>query len=211
LPLSDAIKRGLDLVVGSAALVLTSPMVGVSALGILLSMGRPVFFTQERAGLSGKSFRVLKFRTMRQPRADEDETASDADRLTRIGQLLRSTSLDELPTLLNVLKGDMSLVGPRPLLIRYLPRYSPRQARRHEVKPGVTGWAQVNGRNSVSWPEKLEMDVWYVENRSLFLDARILLRTVAKVLGREGISEDGAATMSEFMGSSGGEQRSGGE
>jgi len=162
-------------------------------------MGRPIFFTQERAGLKGQSFRVIKFRTMRPPRTGDDELANDAGRLTRVGKFLRSTSLDELPSLINVIKGDMSLVGPRPLLVRYLPRYSPSQSRRHEVKPGVTGWAQVNGRNMVSWKDRFEMDVWYVDNSSAALDLKILALTMLKVFQQEGISASGQATMGEFM------------
>jgi len=196
------LKRGIDLVGSSAVLAATAPVVLASAVAVRLSMGSPVLFTQERAGQSGESFRIVKFRTMRAVRPGEDEVASDADRLTAVGRFLRSTSLDELPTLLNVVKGDMSLVGPRPLLLRYLDRYSPRQARRHEVKPGITGWAQVHGRNSISWEEKFELDVWYVENHSLRVDMKTLALTVAQVLRRDGISEAEGATMSEFMGSS---------
>ena len=198
----DTIRRALDILVGGALLTITSPLITISAIGVLLSMGRPILFTQERVGLGGRAFRVIKFRTMRPPNPEEDDIANDSDRLTRVGQLLRSTSLDELPTLFNVIKGDMGLVGPRPLLIRYLPRYSKRQSRRHEIKPGVTGWAQVNGRNTVSWKDKLEMDVWYVDNRSLLLDARILGMTLFKVLQRDCINEVGGGTMAEFMGTS---------
>ena len=157
-------------------------------------MSRPVFFVQERAGLAGKPFKVIKLRTMR------DGTGSDAERLTRLGKWLRATSLDELPELWNVLRGEMSLVGPRPLLIRYLPRYTSEQARRHEVLPGLTGWAQVNGRNALNWERKFEYDVWYVDNQSVWIDIKILWLTAWRVLTRQGISADGEATMSEFMG-----------
>lgn len=163
-------------------------------------MGTPIFFVQPRAGKDGEVFELIKFRTMREPEPGEDRLGSDANRLTAVGEFLRSTSIDELPTLLNVLKGDMSLVGPRPLLVRYLDRYTPEQARRHEVKPGVTGWAQINGRNSIGWEEKFELDVWYVDHQSLWLDIYILAKTVQKVVMREGISSEGAATMPEFMG-----------
>jgi len=193
-------KRSFDLLVASTALGITAPVLAASAAGVLLSMGRPIFFMQDRAGLKGQSFRVIKLRTMRPPRSGEDEVASDADRLTWVGKFLRSTSLDELPSLLNVIKGDMSLVGPRPLLVRYLSRYSPRQARRHEVKPGVTGWAQVNGRNMVSWRERFEMDIWYVDNSNPLLDLKILALTMLKVFQQEGIGASGQATMGEFMG-----------
>ena len=157
-------------------------------------MSRPVFFVQERAGLGGRPFKLIKLRTMR------DGTGSDAERLTRLGKWLRATSLDELPELWNVLRGDMSLVGPRPLLMRYLPRYSQEQARRHEVLPGLTGWAQVNGRNALNWERKFEYDVWYVDNQSVWIDIKILWLTAWRVLTRQGISADGEATMSEFMG-----------
>ncbi len=197
--LRTGVKRSIDLVVASTALALTSPLLTAGVVGVLLSMGRPIFFTQERAGLCGRPFRVIKLRTMRPPRPGEDELARSSDRLTRVGRFLRSTSLDELPSLLNVIRGDMSLVGPRPLLIRYLSRYSPRQARRHEVKPGVTGWAQVNGRNAVCWEDRLEMDVWYVEHSGFLLDARVLTQTLVQVAKRHGINESGEATMSEFM------------
>jgi lipopolysaccharide/colanic/teichoic acid biosynthesis glycosyltransferase len=170
------------------------------ATAVRVTMGAPVFFRQQRPGLGGRPFSLLKFRTMRHARPGEDGPESDAARLGRLGRFLRATSIDELPTLLNVLRGEMSLVGPRPLLMRYLPRYSPRQYRRHEVKPGITGWAQVNGRNAISWDEKFELDVWYVENQSFLLDLRILARTFVKVFKREGISREGHATMPEFLG-----------
>jgi lipopolysaccharide/colanic/teichoic acid biosynthesis glycosyltransferase len=170
------------------------------ALSIWLSMGPLVLFRQKRAGYKGCIFTLLKFRTMQEMRDTERQLLPDKDRLTKVGILLRRFSLDELPQFWNVWKGEMSLVGPRPLLVDYLPRYSPEQARRHEVKPGVTGWAQVNGRNALSWDERFELDVWYVDNRSLGLDTRILWKTIRKVFQREGISLDGHATMPEFTG-----------
>jgi len=194
------VKRAIDLVGGSVALFLAAPVMTVSAVGIYLSMGAPILFRQVRPGRNGESFELVKFRTMLPVQPGEDELANDAVRITSVGRFLRVTSLDELPTLFNVVRGDMSLVGPRPLLVRYLERYSPRQGRRHEVRPGVTGWAQVNGRNSLSWEEKLELDVWYVENHTLLVDAKILAKTVGKVLARDGISAEGVATMTEFMG-----------
>ncbi len=198
--LYELAKRTLDVAGAAAGLALASPVLAAAAVAVAAELGRPVLFRQERPGKDGRSFELVKFRTMRSPRPGEEGPESDAARLGRVGRLLRATSVDELPTLWNVLVGDMSLVGPRPLLVRYLPRYSPRQARRHEVKPGITGWAQVNGRNALSWAEKFEHDVWYVENRSLRLDLEILLATVRKVLRREGISSDGHATMPEFQG-----------
>ena len=155
-------------------------------------MGRPVFFVQERPGLNGKPFKLVKFRTMR------EGTESDGERLTRLGKLLRATSLDELPELWNVLRGEMSLVGPRPLLMRYLPRYTPEQARRHEMRPGITGWAQVNGRNALSWEQKFVYDVWYVDHQSFWLDMKILWLTIWQVIARRGINAEGEATMGEF-------------
>lgn len=163
-------------------------------------LGKPVFFRQLRPGMNGKPFEMIKFRTMTDAYSDEGRLLPDSERLTKFGQWLRSTSLDELPELWNVLKGDMSLVGPRPLLIEYLPLYNSEQARRHEVRPGVTGWAQVNGRNAISWEAKFELDVWYVNNRSLWLDIKILWLTIKKVLVRDGISADGEATMRKFTG-----------
>ncbi|WP_024813016.1 sugar transferase [Acidovorax sp. JHL-3] len=164
-------------------------------------LGSPVFFRQTRPGLHGRPFEMVKFRTMTDARGDDGNLLSDAERLTAFGRFLRATSLDELPELWNVLRGDMSLVGPRPLLMEYLPLYSPEQARRHEVRPGITGWAQVNGRNALSWDDKFKLDVWYVDHRSLWLDVKILWLTVKKVLVREGISAAGEATMSKFTGS----------
>ena len=177
-------------------LLILSPILIVTYCAIFINMGRPVFFIQERTGLQGRTFRIIKFRTMR------SDGVEDADRLTKFGRLLRRFSLDELPQLWNVMKGDMSFVGPRPLLPEYLSLYSKRQARRHEVRPGVTGWAQVNGRNAISWEQKFDFDVWYVENRSFLLDLRILYMTAKKVTLRDGISSTNEATMSLFTGSS---------
>ena len=190
-------KRVLDLIVALPALILLLPLMLVLALVVLLVLGRPVLFRQERPGIHGKPFTICKFRTMRNHESGENDPATDAQRLTRFGRFLRSTSLDELPELWNVVKGDMSLVGPRPLLMEYLPLYSPEQARRQEVRPGITGWAQVKGRNTLPWDRKFELDVWYVDNRSMLLDARI---TVIKVLARDGIAQEGEATMKKFSG-----------
>ncbi len=194
----DRVKRAGDAALAAVGLVLSSPLQLATAGVVLMAHGRPVLFRQPRPGKDGTVFELVKFRTMRHP---DDTHVTDQERLTRVGQVLRATSLDELPTLWNVLKGDMSLVGPRPLLVEYLPRYSPQQARRHEVRPGVTGLAQVNGRNSLDWDERLALDVEYVDTRSLVLDIRILLRTVTQVLRRAGISQPGQATMSKFTGS----------
>jgi lipopolysaccharide/colanic/teichoic acid biosynthesis glycosyltransferase len=187
-------KRTLDIVVVLVTAVLWVPLAAVTGLAVWISLGRPCFFVQERPGLGGRPFKLIKFRTMRVM------PGSDAERLTRAGKVMRAWSLDELPELLNVLKGDMSLVGPRPLLMRYLERYTPQQARRHEVRPGITGWAQVNGRNAISWEQKFEYDVWYVEHQCLWLDVKILWLTVWRVLTRKGISAAGEATMGEFVG-----------
>lgn len=194
-------KRLLDLGCTIPLLIGFSPIIGLAAICIGYEMGRPIFFTQQRPGLGGKPFKLIKFRTMRPLRDGEDAGVSDGSRITRLGAFLRQTSVDELPTLWNVLVGDMSLVGPRPLLMQYLDRYSAQQARRHEVKPGITGWAQVNGRNAISWEEKFELDVWYVDHASILLDLRILALTALKVLSRDGISHQGQATMHEFKGS----------
>jgi sugar transferase EpsL len=183
------------------ALALTTPLLIGAAVAIRIKMGSPVIFRQVRPGLHGRPFVIFKFRTMRHPAPSEDAARTDAERLTSVGRLLRSTSFDEFPTFLNVLKGDMSLVGPRPLLMQYLDRYTPEQARRHEVKPGITGWSQVNGRNALTWEEKFSYDLWYVNHQSLALDLRILAMTVWKVFRREGISAYGEATMPEFIGS----------
>jgi len=199
---SQAIKRVVDIVGASVGIILLAPVMLAVALLVLLTMGRPVLFRQQRPGLRGKPFTLYKFRTMRDARTASGELLPDDLRLTTFGKWLRSTSLDELPELFNVLKGEMSLVGPRPLLMEYLPRYSPEQARRHEVKPGITGWAQVNGRNALTWEEKFRMDVWYVDHWNLWLDMKILLLTIWKVLKREGISAEGSATMPVFTGDS---------
>jgi lipopolysaccharide/colanic/teichoic acid biosynthesis glycosyltransferase len=195
--LSDAMKRILDIVVAAVVLILTLPVQIIVAAMIMVKLGRPVIFRQPRPGRHGEVFTLYKFRTMR-PLDPSRGLASDEARLTRFGRLLRGTSLDELPTFWNVLFGDMSLVGPRPLLVSYLDRYTPVQARRHEVRPGVTGLAQVSGRNSVDWDERLQLDVEYVDRRSLALDLWILWRTVAVVIRRDGVSANGHATMPEF-------------
>jgi lipopolysaccharide/colanic/teichoic acid biosynthesis glycosyltransferase len=193
-------KRALDVGLAGGALTAAAPaMVGVAA-AIRLTLGRPVLFVQDRPGYGGRVFKALKFRTMRDARDASGNPLPDAVRLTRLGRLLRRTSLDELPQLINVVRGEMSLVGPRPLLVRYLPRYSPEQRRRHDVLPGITGWAQVCGRNATTWPERLAQDVWYVDHWSLGLDLSILARTVVKVISGEGISQPGHDTMPEFMG-----------
>lgn len=197
---SDLAKRALDVAIGGAALVVSSPVLAAVAIGVRRSTGGPVLFRQERAGKDGRPFQLVKLRTMREPEAGEEGPEFDGRRVTPVGRFLRSTSIDELPSLWNVLVGDLSLVGPRPLPGRYVARYDPVQRRRLAVKPGITGWAQVNGRNSLSWTEKLELDIWYVENRSLLLDVRILGMTALKVFRREGISQDGHATMPEFTG-----------
>jgi lipopolysaccharide/colanic/teichoic acid biosynthesis glycosyltransferase len=195
-------KRMLDVVGAAAALVVTAPVQVAAAVAVRRSMGSPVLFRQPRPGLNGRPFTLYKLRTMSSAGPGLAGLDSDAARLTPLGQRLRSLSIDELPELVNVLRGDMSLVGPRPLLMEYLPRYSPEQMRRHEVRPGITGWAQVNGRNAVSWEEKFEMDVWYVDHLSLAVDARILWRTLRSVMVREGISADGHATAPAFLGTS---------
>jgi len=193
-------KRALDLAGAGAALSVLGPLTLGAAAAVRVAHGSPVLFRQKRPGLHAEPFHLYKFRTMREPKAGEDMLGSDADRITPLGRFLRASSIDELPSLLNVLRGDMSLVGPRPLLMRYLDRYSPEQARRHEVKPGITGLAQVRGRNSLSWEEKLALDVEYVDNWSLLLDLQILVETVWKVVARQDVSHEGHATMPEFMG-----------
>lgn len=193
-------KRAFDIVLAAIALLLISPVILALCVAIRLKLGSPILFRQVRPGLNGKPFQMIKFRSMRDATGPDGQPLPDDQRLTPFGKRLRSTSLDELPELWNVLRGDMSLVGPRPLLMEYLPLYDQRQLRRHEVRPGVTGWAQVNGRNALSWPQKFELDVWYVDNRSLWLDVKILWMTVRKVLVREGISADGQATMERFRG-----------
>ena len=194
-------KRLTDLGIALTALALLWPVLLCLALLVWLKLGVPAFFRQTRPGLHGRPFQLIKFRTMRDAFDAQGNSLPDAERLTRFGRWLRATSLDELPELWNVLKGDMSLVGPRPLLMEYLPLYTAAQARRHEAKPGITGWAQVNGRNSLSWEEKFELDVWYVDHLSFLLDIKIILLTIKKVLLREGISAQGEATMPRFTGS----------
>jgi len=196
------LKRLLDLAIAVPVFALSLPLMAAIAIGIALTMGRPVVFTQPRPGLRGQPFLFYKFRTMRSALGPDGNPLPDEDRLTWFGTLLRKTSLDELPQLLNVLKGDLSLVGPRPLLMEYLPRYSPEQARRHDVLPGITGWAQINGRNSISWAEKFALDLWYVDHWSLWLDVKILFLTLAVVLKRTGISHQGSVAMPKFMGNS---------
>lgn len=193
----DRAKRAIDVVVGGLGLILTAPIQVSTVVAVLAAHGRPVLFRQPRPGKDGRIFELVKFRTMLLPDATH---VTDAERLTRFGRFLRSTSLDELPTLWNVLRGDMSLVGPRPLLVEYLERYSPEQARRHEVRPGITGLAQVSGRNTIGWEERLALDVEYVDQRSLVVDIQILFRTLISVVRRQGISAAGEATMSTFTG-----------
>lgn len=190
----------LDVVGALAGVLLLSPLLLGVALLVRWKLGGIILFRQTRPGLHGKPFQMIKFRTMRDAFRLDGQLLPDAERMTPLGRFLRSTSLDELPELWNVLKGDMSLVGPRPLLMEYLPLYSPEQARRHDVRPGITGWAQVNGRNAISWEEKFALDVWYVDNRSFWLDLRILLLTIRRVLIRDGINAQGEATMSKFTG-----------
>lgn len=193
-------KRLADILVSLSLLAVLAIPLAVLALGVRLFLGKPVFFRQERPGRGGKVFRMFKLRTMTEARGKDGNLLPDAERMTRFGNFLRRTSLDELPELFNVLKGEMSLVGPRPLLVKYLPLYSPEQARRHLVRPGITGWAQVNGRNAISWEEKFALDIWYVDHYSFFVDMKILLITLRKVLFPEGISAEGEATMPEFRG-----------
>lgn len=193
-------KRTFDVLIAAAGLIILSPVMIVLAYLVRKNLGSPVLFRQIRPGLAGKPFEMLKFRTMRDSVGSDGVLLSDSERLTSFGRLLRSSSLDELPGLWNVVRGEMSLVGPRPLLMEYLPLYNQEQSRRHEVKPGITGWAQVNGRNALSWEQKFKLDVWYVDNQSLWLDCKIILRTIKKVLIKEGISSHGEATMSKFTG-----------
>lgn len=199
-------KRFFDGILAALALLMLAPVMLVTALLVRRYLGSPVLFSQTRPGFKGKPFQVYKFRTMTDARDSDGNLLPDDVRLTPFGLFLRSSSLDELPQLFNVLKGDIALVGPRPLLMSYLPLYSARQARRHEVRPGITGWAQVNGRNAISWEQKFELDVWYVENQSFWLDLKILALTVKKVFVKEGISADGTHTMPRFNGSNSGDQ-----
>ncbi len=194
------LKRLFDLLVSAGGLILLSPLLLLLAALVRIFIGAPVFFRQQRPGLGGQPFWILKFRTMKDSRDSAGNLLPDAQRLTRLGRLLRAASLDEVPELFNVLRGEMSLVGPRPLLMKYLPLYSPEQARRHTMPPGITGWAQINGRNALTWPEKFRLDLWYVEHWSFGLDMKILLLTFGKVFRREGISQPGHATMEEFHG-----------
>lgn len=201
----STVKRTFDIIVAAAMLIMLCPfLIGIGLL-VRIKLGRPILFSQVRPGRYGKPFRMVKFRTMLDAVDAHGNPLPDAERLTAFGRLLRSTSLDELPELLNVLRGDMSLVGPRPLLMQYLPLYTDDQARRHEVRPGLTGWAQVNGRNSLSWPDRFALDVWYIDHHTFMLDLRILCLTVRKVVLKEGISADGEATMPPFLGTDKGE------
>ena len=193
-------KRLFDLISSFIGLLFLLPVMVLIVLLVRLKIGSPVLFKQSRPGLNGKIFNMVKFRTMTNERDKDGNLLSDEIRLTKFGQFLRSTSLDELPGLWSVLKGDMSLVGPRPLLVEYLPLYSEKQSRRHEVKPGITGWAQVNGRNAISWDEKFDLDVWYVDNQSFWLDIKILWLTLVKVAGRDGVNKIGHATTEKFKG-----------
>ena len=197
------IKRCADIGVAAVALLVAAPLLLLLALAVRVNLGSPVLVRQRRPGLVGRPFTMVKFRTMRDANGRDGRPLPDTERLTPFGKLLRSTSLDELPELWNVLRGEMSLVGPRPLLMEYLDRYTPEQARRHEVRPGVTGWAQVHGRNALSWEERFRLDVWYVEHRSLRLDLQILIRTFSMVLCRTGVTANGEATMSVFRGKPG--------
>lgn len=195
------LKRLLDVIIASIALILLSPLYAFVAYKVRKNLGSPVLFRQVRPGLHGKPFEMIKFRTMKDAADEQGNPLPDSERLTPFGQMLRSTSLDEMPELWNVIKGDMSIVGPRPLLMEYLPLYSPEQAKRHDVRPGMTGHAQVNGRNAIGWEEKFKLDTWYVENRSTWLDFKIMFKTVHKVLAKDDISAEGEATMTRFTGS----------
>ncbi|MDC4566295.1 sugar transferase [Acinetobacter baumannii] len=195
------LKRLLDIIIASVALILLSPLYFYVAYKVKKNLGSPVLFRQVRPGLHGKPFEMIKFRTMKDATDAQGNPLPDSERLTPFGKMLRSTSLDEMPELWNVIKGDMSIVGPRPLLMEYLPLYNKEQAKRHDVRPGMTGHAQVNGRNAISWEEKFKLDTWYVENRSLWLDFKIMLQTVKKVIAKDDINEAGEATMTKFTGS----------
>ena len=194
------LKRLFDIISSAAGLIVISTLLAVLAVLVRLKLGSPILFRQQRPGLGGKAFVIYKFRTMTDQSDALGKLLPDEQRLPAFGRFLRGTSFDELPELLNVLKGDMSIVGPRPLMMKYLGRYSPQQARRHEVKPGITGWAQINGRNAISWEDKFKLDVWYVDNWTLWLDMKIILKSVWMVIVREGITQQGRATMDEFMG-----------
>ncbi len=194
------LKRLLDIIIASIALILLSPLYAFVAYKVKKNLGSPVLFRQIRPGLHGKPFEMIKFRTMKDAVDEQGNPLPDSERLTPFGRMLRSTSLDEMPELWNVIKGDMSIVGPRPLLMEYLPLYNSEQAKRHNVRPGMTGYAQVNGRNAISWEEKFKLDTWYVENQSVWLDFKIMLKTVKKVLAKDDINEAGEATMTKFTG-----------
>jgi lipopolysaccharide/colanic/teichoic acid biosynthesis glycosyltransferase len=198
--LSRLIKSSGDRLLAAIALILLSPFVTILAIAIYFKMGSPVIFAQARVGKNNSIFTFYKFRTMTDQRDSDGKLLPDMERLTPLGEFLRQTSLDELPQLWNVLRGDMSFIGPRPLITAYLERYTPEQARRHEVTPGITGWAQINGRNSISWEKKFQLDIWYIDHWSLWLDLKILLQTVIKIVSREGVDEDQNTTSSEFMG-----------
>ena len=198
--LQQKIKRSIDFLLALIGLILASPILLIVAILVKTKLGSPILFRQQRVGLNGEIFEMVKFRTMKDATDSEGNPLPDEERLTKFGQLLRKTSLDELPELWNVLKGEMSLVGPRPLLVEYLPLYSKEQMKRHHVRPGITGYAQVNGRNNISWTKKFELDVYYVENFSLWLDVKILFQTVAKVLGQADINQEGNVTMEKFNG-----------
>jgi sugar transferase EpsL len=200
-------KRVLDIGAALVALILLTPLIVVLALLVRLKLGSPIFFSQKRPGFGGRPFILHKFRTMTDARDNRGQLLPDSERLTRFGKFLRASSLDELPELFNVLKGEMSLVGPRPLLMEYLVRYTPEQSRRHEAKPGITGWAQINGRNAINWEERFKLDVWYVDRVGFLLDLKIIFMTLAKIIRREGISADGHPTMPVFMGSPQGKDR----
>ena len=194
------LKRLLDIIIASIALILLSPLYAFVAYKVKKNLGSPVLFRQVRPGLHGKPFEMIKFRTMKDAVDEQGNPLPDSERLTAFGQMLRSTSLDEMPELWNVIKGDMSIVGPRPLLMEYLPLYNAEQAKRHNVRPGMTGYAQVNGRNAISWEEKFKLDTWYVENQSIWLDFKIMLKTVKKVIAKDDINEAGEVTMTKFTG-----------
>lgn len=196
----NVVKRTIDIVCSGLGLIILSPILLITAILIRIKLGSPIFFTQDRVGKDGKIFKMIKFRTMLDAVDKWGEPLPDEERLTPFGKLLRSTSIDELPELINVFKGDMSLVGPRPLLVEYKELYSPEQFRRHEVRPGITGWAQVNGRNTLGWAERFKLDVDYVDNYNLFMDIKILFMTILKVVKRDGISQEGHATMEKFNG-----------
>lgn len=196
----NVVKRTIDIVCSGLGLIVLSPILLITAILIRVKLGSPIFFTQDRLGKDGKVFKMIKFRTMLDAVDKWGEPLPDEERMTSFGQLLRSTSIDELPELINVFKGDMSLVGPRPLLVEYKELYSKEQFRRHEVRPGITGWAQVNGRNNISWCKKFELDVWYIDNKSLLMDMKILIMTVLKVIKRADINQDGEVTVEDFNG-----------